>query len=279
MCSYYLVEPVACTPASGWEKGQVENQVGVIRERFFTLRLRFKNYDELNAWLLDQCVVYAEAHRHPELSEQTIWDVYEAERLQLVPYAGRFDGFHAVPASVSKTCLVRFDNNKYSVTASASRLRRRRVRGRGAPSPARPDPRKISGLGRATPRRRGQSRILMSKKRPAARLTARSTKRLLHLVFESHRALGADSEEKREPVSDIDTAAADSLKVLDPKRPIREADIAECFWYRACSIRYHGLSKCASSSGQLSRSQSQLDIAERIAIGTACHSLEQSRHP
>jgi len=26
-------------------------------------------------------------------------------------------------------------------------------------------------------------------------------------------------------VSDIDTAAADGLKVLDPKRPIREADI------------------------------------------------------
>jgi len=26
-------------------------------------------------------------------------------------------------------------------------------------------------------------------------------------------------------VSDIDTAAADSLKVLDPKPPIREADI------------------------------------------------------
>ena len=28
-------------------------------------------------------------------------------------------------------------------------------------------------------------------------------------------------------MSDIDTAAVDSLKVLDPKRPIREADIAE----------------------------------------------------
>jgi hypothetical protein len=26
MCSHYLVEPVACTPASGWGKGQVENQ-------------------------------------------------------------------------------------------------------------------------------------------------------------------------------------------------------------------------------------------------------------
>ena len=33
---------------------------------------------------------------------------------------------------------------------------------------------------------------------------------------------GVDSEEKHEPVSDIDIAVVDSLKVLDPKRPIRE---------------------------------------------------------
>ena len=115
----YLVDPVACTPASGWEKGQVENQVGLVRERFFTPRLRFKTLDELNAWLLDKCIAYAKAHRHPELAEQTVWEVFEAERPKLVPCAGRFDGSHAVPASVSKTCLVRFDNNKYSVTASA----------------------------------------------------------------------------------------------------------------------------------------------------------------
>ena len=38
---------------------------------------------------------------------------------------------------------------------------------------------------------------------------------------------GANSEEKHEPVSDIDTAVVDSLKALDPKRPIRKADIAE----------------------------------------------------
>jgi transposase len=119
MCSHYLVEPVACTPASGWEKGQVENQVGLVRERFFTPRLRFKTYDELNAWLLDQCIAYAKAYRHPELTDQTIWEAFEAERQKLVPYTGRFDGFHAVPASISKTCLVRFDNNKYSVMASA----------------------------------------------------------------------------------------------------------------------------------------------------------------
>jgi hypothetical protein len=41
------------------------------------------------------------------------------------------------------------------------------------------------------------------------------------------KGLSADSEEKHEPVSDIDTAVVVSLKVLDPKRPIREADTAD----------------------------------------------------
>jgi len=119
MCSHYLVQPVACTPASGWEKGQVENQVGLIRERFFTPRVRVTSLDELNAWLLDKCVAYAKAHRHPEEGEKTIWEVFETERSNLVPYMGPFDGFHSTPASVAKTCTVRFDNNKYSVLATA----------------------------------------------------------------------------------------------------------------------------------------------------------------
>jgi hypothetical protein len=119
MCSHYLVEPVACTPASGWEKGQVENQVGLVRERFFTPRLRVKSLDELNGWLLDKCIAYAKVHPHPDNGEQTIWQAFEAERASLVPYRGPFDGFHALPASVSKTCLIRFDNNKYSVQAAA----------------------------------------------------------------------------------------------------------------------------------------------------------------
>ena len=96
MCSHYLVDPVACTPAAEWEKGQVENPVGLVRERFFSPRVRVKSYEELNAWLLDQCVAYARAHRHPELREQTIWSVFEAERSALVPYLGRFDGFRGV---------------------------------------------------------------------------------------------------------------------------------------------------------------------------------------
>ena len=87
MCSHHLVEPVACTPASGWEKGQVENQVGLVRERFFTPSLRVKNYDELNAWLLDKCVAYAKAHPHPERPDKTVWEVFEEERPSSFPIA------------------------------------------------------------------------------------------------------------------------------------------------------------------------------------------------
>jgi hypothetical protein len=91
----------------------------VVRERFFTPRLRVASYEELNAWLLDRCIAYAKAHKHPELTDRTIWQAFEAERPQLVQITGPFDGFHATQASVSKTCLVRFDNNKYSVASRA----------------------------------------------------------------------------------------------------------------------------------------------------------------
>ena len=55
MCSHYLVEPVACTPASGWEKGQVENQVGYARDNIFRPKLRFSSLEELNGWLEARC--------------------------------------------------------------------------------------------------------------------------------------------------------------------------------------------------------------------------------
>src|SRR5476651_884124 len=68
---------------------------------------------------------------------------------------------------------------------------------------------------------------------------------------------GADSEEKHEPASDIDTVVMDSLKALDPKRPIREADMVEppkgkadmtiCLSYSsftACEVPPAGSSPC-----------------------------------
>ena len=48
--------------------------MNLVRERFFTPRLRFKSYDELNGWLLDKCISYARAHKHVDQPQRTIWD-------------------------------------------------------------------------------------------------------------------------------------------------------------------------------------------------------------
>jgi transposase len=119
MCSHYLIEPVACTAGAGWEKGQVENQVGNVREHIFTPRLRFGSHQELNAYLLERCLAEARSRRHPVLKDSCIFDVFEAEREKLVPVDTPFDGYRTQMAAVSKTCLVRFDRNAYSVMASA----------------------------------------------------------------------------------------------------------------------------------------------------------------
>ena len=64
----------------------------------------------------------------PSGPDQTIWEVFEAERPKLIAYRGRVDGFHALPAAVSKTSLVRFDNNKYSGQRAPSAAPRRHPR-------------------------------------------------------------------------------------------------------------------------------------------------------
>jgi transposase len=119
MCSHYLVEPVACTPASGWEKGQVENQVGNVREWFFTPRARFASLAEMNDWLAEQCLKRA-AEAHPEMKDRSVAEVFAEEKGALIGYRGPFDGFQNADTSASKCCLVRFDRNRYSVDAKAA---------------------------------------------------------------------------------------------------------------------------------------------------------------
>ena len=119
MCSHYLVQLIAGLLGLGWEKGQVENQVGLIRERFFTPKVRVRSFAYRSHRLAPRCVAYAKANKHPEFKDRTVWQVFEAERTNLIAVPGRFDGFHAVTAAVSKTCLVSFDRNKYSVSSLA----------------------------------------------------------------------------------------------------------------------------------------------------------------
>src|SRR5271169_1247892 len=120
MCSHHLVEPVACTPAAGWEKGQVENQVGNLRDQFFRPKPRVSSLIELNAWLEDQCVAYAKRHKHPEFKDRTIWEMFQQERTSLMQLRGPFDGFVEKAVRATTTCLIVADHNRYSVDARAA---------------------------------------------------------------------------------------------------------------------------------------------------------------
>jgi transposase len=116
MLSHYLVEPTACTPAAGWEKGQVENQVGNFRERFFVPRLKMADIASLNTHLLSACLEFAHTHKHPEQKERTIFQVFEEdERSTLRAPMPIFDGYAQRCCKVMSTCLVHFDRNRYSV--------------------------------------------------------------------------------------------------------------------------------------------------------------------
>src|SRR5258708_487520 len=95
MGSHHLIEPVACTPASGWEKGQVENQVGNLRDQMFRPKPRVKSLAELNAWLEDQCIAYARRTKHPEFKARTIWDAFQDGRASLLALPAPLARFRA----------------------------------------------------------------------------------------------------------------------------------------------------------------------------------------
>ena len=116
LANHYLFEPVACTPQSGWEKGQVENQVGNVREWLFTPRLRFAGFAELNAWLAVRCQELA-GRRHPVETARTVVGCFADEQPLLRPVTAPFDGYAEYTLRVSSTCLVRVDRNSYSVPA------------------------------------------------------------------------------------------------------------------------------------------------------------------
>jgi transposase len=116
LANHYLFEPVACTPASGWEKGQVENQVGNVREWLFTPLARFASFAALNDWLAIRCRELAQ-RKHPSEPGRTIAECFAQEALSLRAITAPFDGYVEQMLRVSSTCLVRIDRNRYSVPA------------------------------------------------------------------------------------------------------------------------------------------------------------------
>ena len=115
MASHYLFKPVACTPASGWEKGRVEKQVGDTRRNFFTPILKGETYDAINLQLQEKCLGWSKSKRHPGLQDQTVLEVYEAEKGSLIAYRGAFTAYRLHSTVVSSSSMVNYDTNMYSV--------------------------------------------------------------------------------------------------------------------------------------------------------------------
>jgi len=149
MCSHYLVYPVACKPASGWEKGQVENQVGLARALLHPTPSRQKPR-RAERLTVGKCGAYSRTHRHPEQTERMIWQMFEEERGKVVHYVGPF----GTPSSRRRTAtLVEVSTRRRSRSGRVS-LRRsggcrcrppgdsgsRRLLGPGDHKPAGPEP-------------------------------------------------------------------------------------------------------------------------------------------
>jgi hypothetical protein len=116
MMNHYLIEPVACTPAAGWEKGQIENQVSSVRSWLFTPKARFADLAALNEWLYMRCASLGQ-RSHPVLKDKTIDDVFATDLAACRPPMAPFDGYNEKVLKVSPSCLISYDRNRYSVPA------------------------------------------------------------------------------------------------------------------------------------------------------------------
>lgn len=118
MASHYLFDIIACTPASGWEKGQVEKKVGDTRRNLFTPILTGETFAEINKQLEIQCLESAKNTKHPDFKEYTVYEVYLTEKASLIPFSSAFTAYKLYTTVVSSLCLVNYDTNSYSVESA-----------------------------------------------------------------------------------------------------------------------------------------------------------------
>jgi len=112
--NHYVFESQYCNPASGHEKGGVENDVGYARRNFLAGCPAFADYDELNAHLLEQCqqadqrTVYGQPH--------TVAEAWQTEQAHLRPLPDHdFMCCVTRDQKVNKYSQVQFETNRYSV--------------------------------------------------------------------------------------------------------------------------------------------------------------------
>ena len=114
LAAHYGFEPVFCNPASGNEKGLVENLVGYIRRNVCVPLPRVNTLEELNSKLLEHCVKYL--NHKVESRSQTVGVMLEADQkaLRSMPKYPLDISKKGYP-TVNRYSTVLFETNQYSV--------------------------------------------------------------------------------------------------------------------------------------------------------------------
>lgn len=112
---HYRFQADFCNPASGNEKGNVENKVGYIRRNALVPIPTIISFEEFNSHLFDWCENDAERpHYQRGVTIQSLWEDEKPKLLMLpeVPY----NVFNYESLRVSKTGFVCIDTNKYGLS-------------------------------------------------------------------------------------------------------------------------------------------------------------------
>jgi transposase len=111
--SYYLFADKFGRPAKGNDKGKVEGLVGYARRNFMVPIPRLPSWEELNAYLEQQCRKRRE--RRLRGHSETIGERFERDRAVLLPLpTAPYEACEKISARVSSLSLVRYRSNDYS---------------------------------------------------------------------------------------------------------------------------------------------------------------------
>ena len=116
---HYRFQADFCNPASGNEKGNVENKVGYSRRNAFVPVPAITSFDEFNNHLWDWCEKDAQRdHYKHKVPIQELWDEESSSLLALPEYP--FCVFRIASVSVNKYGFVTVENNKYGLNPRLS---------------------------------------------------------------------------------------------------------------------------------------------------------------
>lgn len=117
--AFHCFDSEFCNAASGWEKGNVENKVEYIRERFFVPSVSVGSLDELNAALASWCV--DDMRREHYAKKRPIADLFLEDRAAFLPFRGPFDYREIVAARTDARGFVTYRGNHYFADETSAR--------------------------------------------------------------------------------------------------------------------------------------------------------------